>query len=86
MNDIEAAVKAGKLDIKDVDRNVRRMLEYVVKTSSFRRYVVTNEPDLVAHAAITRQTASEGMVLLKNTASTLPFHNVKTVARSEGTV
>ena len=80
VNDIEAAVKAGKLDIKDVDRNVRRMLEYVVKTSSFRRYAATNEPDLVAHAAITRQTASEGMVLLKNTASTLPFHNVKTVA------
>jgi len=80
VRDIEEAVKTGKLDMKDVDRNVRRMLEYIVKTPSFRHYAATNEPDLEGHAAITRQTAAEGMVLLKNTASTLPLRNVKTVA------
>jgi beta-glucosidase len=59
-------VKNGKLDIKDVDRNVRRMLEYIVKTPSFRNYPASNSPDFKAHAAITRQSAAEGIVLLKN--------------------
>ena len=59
-------VKSGKLSIADVDRNVRRMLEYIVKTPSFHQYPATNKPDLKAHAAITRQTACEGIVLLKN--------------------
>ena len=66
VKEIVDGVKSGKLDIKDVDRNVRRMLEYIVKTPSFHQYPATNKPDLKAHAAITRQTACEGIVLLKN--------------------
>ena len=73
------AVKAGKLDIKDVDRNVRRMLEYIVKTPRFKGYKYSSEPDLKAHAAITRQSSTEGMVLLKNDGA-LPVRNLKTVA------
>ena len=73
------AVKAGKLDIKDVDRNVRRMLEYIVKTPRFKGYKYSSEPDLNAHAAITRQSSTEGMVLLKNDGA-LPVRNLKTVA------
>ena len=38
VQDIVDAVKNGKLDIKDVDRNVRRMLEYIVKTPRFKGY------------------------------------------------
>ena len=73
-------VNSGKLDIKDVDRNVRRMLEYIVKTPSFHKYPATNSPDFKAHAAITRQSANEGIVLLKNN-GTLPWKGgIKTVA------
>ena len=74
------AVQDGKLDIKDVDRCVRNMLEYIVKTPHFKGYAFSNKPDLKAHAAITRQSSTEGMVLLKNGDHTLPIHNLKTVA------
>ena len=66
VQEIIDGVKNGKLDIADVDRNVRRMLEYIVKTPSFRKYPASNNPDFKAHAAITRQSACEGIVLLKN--------------------
>ena len=77
--DIVNGVKSGKLDIKYVDQNVRRMLEYIVKTPRFRNYQFSNKPDLKAHALITRQSSTEGMVLLKN-AGVLPIKNLKTVA------
>ena len=76
--DIVQAVKSGQLDIKDVDRNVRRMLEYIVKTPRFRKYQYS-KPDLKAHAQVTRQSSTEGMVLLKN-AGVLPIRDLKTVA------
>lgn len=81
IDEIVAGVKNGSLNIADVDRNVRRMLEYIVKTPSFHQYPATNEPDLKAHAAITRQSATEGIVLLKNN-GVLPWKEnaVKTVA------
>ena len=79
VQNIVNAVKAGKLDVADVDRNVRRMLEYIVKTPRFKGYKYSGEPDLKAHAAITRQSSTEGMVLLKND-NTLPIRNLKTVA------
>ena len=81
VQEIIKGVKDGKLDIADVDRNVRRMLEYIVKTPSFHKYPASNTPDFKAHAAITRQSAAEGIVLLKNN-GTLPWKNgvIKTVA------
>ncbi len=81
VKEIIDGVKSGKLDIRDIDRNVRRMLEYIVKTPSFHQYPATNKPDLKAHAAITRQTACEGIVLLKNNGA-LPLNTqqIKTIA------
>lgn len=79
VKDIVNAVKSGKLDVNDVDSNVRRMLEYIVKTPRFKGYKYSGEPDLTAHAAITRQSSTEGMVLLKNNAA-LPIRGLKTVA------
>ena len=63
---IVAAVKDGSLDIQDVDRNVRNMLNYIVKTPSFAKYKYTNKPDLKAHAQVARQAAGESIVLLRN--------------------
>ena len=81
VNEIIEGVKSGRLSIADVDRNVRRMLEYIVKTPSFHKYPASNAPDFVAHAAITRQSAAEGIVLLKNNGA-LPWKqgSIKTVA------
>ena len=81
VNEIIEGIKSGKLDIADVDRNVRRMLEYIVKTPSFHKYPASNNPDFKAHAAITRQSAAEGIVLLKNNGA-VPWKNgkIKTVA------
>ncbi len=80
VKEIVEGVKSGKLSMADVDRNVRRMLEYIVKTPSFHQYPATNKPDLKAHAAITRQTACEGIVLLKNNGC-LPWKgSIKTVS------
>ena len=72
VQEIIEGVKSGKLAMADVDRNVRRMLEYIVKTPSFHKYPASNNPDFKSHAAITRQSAAEGIVLLKNNGA-LPF-------------
>ena len=63
---IVEAVNNGTLDIADLDRNVRRMLEYIVKTPNFKGYKYSNKPDLDGHARMVRESAPEGMVLLKN--------------------
>ena len=68
-------VKNGTLDENIVDRNVKRILELIVKTPTFKGYKYTNNPDMEAHAAVTRQSATEGMVLLKNEDNTLPLKN-----------
>ncbi|WP_018462689.1 glycoside hydrolase family 3 C-terminal domain-containing protein [Segatella paludivivens] len=80
VEDIVNAVKTGNLDINDVDKCVKNMLEYIVKTPRFNGYKYSNKPDLEAHAQITRQASTEGMVLLKNDNNTLPIKNIKNVA------
>jgi len=73
-------VKSGKLSMSDVDRNVKRMLQFIMKTPHFRKYAFTNAPDLKAHAEVAREAAEEGITLLKNDNNTLPMKDVKTVA------
>ncbi len=77
---IVTAVKDGSLDIKDVDRNVRRVLEYIVKTPKFKKYAYSSTPDLESHARLVREAAAEGMVLLKNEDGTLPLSGGGNVA------
>ena len=77
---IVAGVKSGKLDEADLDRNVARILNLVEKSPRYQGYKYSNKPDLKAHAAVTRQSAAEGMVLMKNEKA-LPFaENIKNVA------
>ena len=77
---IVSGVKSGKLDIADLDRNVKRVLNLVEKSPRFQGYQYSNKPDLKAHAAVTRQSAAEGMVLMKNNKA-LPFNkDIKNVA------
>ena len=67
------AVKDGKLDEKIVDRNVEKILNIMLQSPRFKGYKYSNKPDLKAHAEVTRQASSEGMVLLKNDNNSLPF-------------
>jgi len=73
------AVNNGTLDVADLDRNVRRILEYIVKTPRFAGYKYSNNPDLEAHAAAVRKAAADGMVLLKNN-GVLPMKGIQNVA------
>lgn len=78
---IVKGVQNGTLDEKVLDRNVKRILNLIVKTPRFKGYAYSNKPDLKAHAAVTRQSATEGMVLLKNDGQALPLSNaVKNIA------
>ncbi|MBO4849543.1 MAG: glycoside hydrolase family 3 C-terminal domain-containing protein [Prevotella sp.] len=77
---IVAGVKSGKLAEADLDRSVSRTLKLVEKSPRYQGYQYSNKPDLKAHAAVTRQSAAEGMVLMKNE-KTLPFaESIKNVA------
>ena len=78
---IIAAVNGGSLSVEDVDRNVKRILNLILISPSFKGYKFSNQPDLKAHAEIARQSAAEGMVLLKNArALPLPVSTVKVAA------
>ena len=77
---IVAGVKSGKLAEADLDRNVSRILNLIEKSPRYQGYKYSNKPDLKAHAEVTRQSAAEGMVLMKNEKA-LPFaESVKNVA------
>ena len=73
------AVKAGEISQAELDRNVRNMLEYIVRTPRFNGYKYSDKPDLKAHAELVREAAPEGMVLLENN-GVLPLKDVKKVA------
>lgn len=77
--DIVEAVNNGSLDVADLDRNVKRILQLIVRSPRFKGYKYGNKPELEEHAKVTRQSAVEGMVLLENN-GVLPFQNTKNVA------
>ncbi|MDR0693750.1 MAG: glycoside hydrolase family 3 C-terminal domain-containing protein [Prevotellaceae bacterium] len=78
---IIAAVNDDSLSVADVDRNVKRILQLILDSPRFKGYKYSNHPDLKAHAEVTRESAAEGMVLLKNTDNVLPFkENIKNIA------
>jgi beta-glucosidase len=67
------AVQEKKLDVAVLDRNIERILNLLVQSPRFKGYKYSNKPDLQAHAAVARQAAADGMVLLKNNGATLPL-------------
>ena len=74
--DILAAVKNGDLSIDVLNANVRRILEYVVKTHNFKKaghscdkpccVPMCSDENLKAHAKVVREVGADGIVLLKN--------------------
>ena len=77
---ILAAVKSGEISQEELDRNVRNMLNYIVKTPHFRGYKFSNKPNLKAHAAVARKAAEESIILLRNEDNTLPLEGSEKVA------
>ena len=73
------ALKDSTLTEAQLDVCVKRCLELVKRSPKVKGYAYSNKPDLKAHAAVTRQSALEGMVLLKND-GVLPLKDVKNVA------
>lgn len=76
---LKKAQKNGELSEQDIDTSVKRILKLILGSKKMQNYAFGNDPDLEAHAKITRQSAAEGMVLLKND-NTLPLQNIKNVA------
>ena len=74
---IVEAVRSGKLAEADLDKCVQRLLELIVRTPRFQGYKFSNKPDMEAHAALTREVAAEGFILLKNESTALPLKERK---------
>jgi beta-glucosidase len=78
---ITDAINDKKLDIKVLDENAERVVNYILGSQSFKNYGYSNKPDLKAHAVIARTAAADGMVLLSNSNNALPFSTgIKTIA------
>ncbi|HSO88202.1 MAG TPA: glycoside hydrolase family 3 C-terminal domain-containing protein [Draconibacterium sp.] len=81
INELIEAVDSGKLDEKILDKNIARILKIMIESPRYKGYKYSGKPDLKSHVAVTRQAASDGMVLLKNNKNALPIPStVKKVA------
>ena len=66
IEELTAAVESGALPMEVLDQNVKRILAMTERTPRVKGYAYKDDPDLEAHAAISRRIALEGMVLLQN--------------------
>lgn len=71
--DIRAALADGRMAEADLDRNVARMLNLILRCPTFRKVAHGDQPDLAAHAEVACRAAEEGIVLLRNEDGTLPL-------------
>ncbi|KIV89631.1 hypothetical protein PV10_07017 [Exophiala mesophila] len=79
---VNQALGCGKLTIQEVDARVREVLKLVKKVQPLG--IPENAPeqtyDTPETSALLRAISSNGLVLLKNEGSVLPFHKEKTTA------
>jgi beta-glucosidase len=74
-NAIISDIKSGKLSKETININVSRVLDLILKSPAMNKYNYSNKPNLKENAEVTRQAASEGMVLLKNN-GILPYNSI----------
>jgi len=77
---ITDAVNNGALNVKILDENAARIVNYILGSPAYKKYAFSNQPDLKAHAAIARKAAADGMVLLQNNDNALPLATTKKIA------
>ena len=78
-NTLKKAADDGTLSEETINISARRILKLIVQSKKMQNYQYSNNPDLDTHAKIARQSAAEGMILLKNE-QTLPMQNAKNIA------
>ncbi|PLV58647.1 glycoside hydrolase family 3 protein [Thermotoga sp. KOL6] len=66
IEEIQEALKEGKLSEEVLDECVRNILKVLMNAPSFKGYKYSNKPNLDAHAKIAYKAGLEGVVLLKN--------------------
>ena len=79
-NELKDSAADGTLPISNIDASVKRILKLILKSKKMENYNFKNNPDLEKHALITRKSAAEGMVLLKNSENTLPMKKINNIA------
>jgi beta-glucosidase len=78
---ITTAIKEKLLDEKILDINAERIVNYILGTPAYKKYLFSNKPNLSAHASIARTAAADGMILLQNKNNALPIlTNKKNIA------
>jgi len=80
VQEITEAVKNKELDESTLDRNLVYNMKLKLDSPSMKGARPSLKPDLKAHAAIAREAASEGIVLLKNENRTLPISTESRIA------
>ncbi len=78
--DMLAAINDGKISERQLDENVTRILNIILKSPAFNNYKYSDKPDLKKDAEVSRMAATEGMVLLKNNDASLPLSSGKKVS------
>ncbi len=76
---LKKAAENGTLSEEEINTSARRILRLIVQSKKMQNYQYSNNPDLDVHAKIARQSATEGMILLKNE-QTLPIQKAKNIA------
>ena len=76
---LKNAGKTGELSEQAINTSAKRILKLIFNSKKMQGYAFSNDPDLNAHAKITRQSAAEGIVLLKNE-HVLPLKSARNVA------
>lgn len=70
---ILADLKSGKITKENSERDLRKILELVLRSPAMNNYKYSNKPNLKKNAEIARNAAAEGTILLKNGGNILPF-------------
>ena len=79
-DELLGALKDKTLAEQTLDAGLVPVLNLKLRSLRASGHVPSRKPNLADHARVARETAAEGMVLLKNTGRTLPLTNARTVS------